>query len=57
MIVNPITLSFMGRLLVLPDFRNLVHNLDALDVELLLDFILYVCICIPRLYTIITYFL
>ncbi|KAF8351818.1 kinase-like domain-containing protein [Amanita rubescens] len=41
MIVNPTTLSFTGRLLVLPDFRNLVHNLDALDVELLLDFILY----------------
>ncbi len=57
MIANPTTLNFTGRLLVLPDFRNIVQNLDTLDVELLLDFILYVCICILCLYTIVAYFL
>ena len=41
-IVNQTILGLVRELLVLPNFRGIVANLDRLDVELLLDFILYV---------------
>jgi hypothetical protein len=42
LVVNQTILGLVRELLVLPDFRGIVANLDRLDVELLLDFILYV---------------
>ena len=43
-LVNPTILGLTGQLLVLPDFRSIVSETNGLDVELLLDFILCVCI-------------
>ena len=42
LVVNQTILHLVLELLVLPNFRGIVANLDRLDVELLLDFILYV---------------
>ena len=54
-LVNPIILGLTGQLLVLPDFRSIVSETNGLDVELLLDFILYVCIRSFRLRGIVAY--
>ena len=40
--VNRIILDLVRELLELPDFRSVVPGMDPLDIELLLDFILYV---------------
>ena len=56
LLANPTILSLAGKLLVLPDFRNIVTETNDLDVELLLDFILYVCIRSFRLHGIIAYY-
>jgi hypothetical protein len=42
LVVNETILGLVRELLILPNFRGIVANLDRLDVELLLDFILYV---------------
>ncbi|KAF8351828.1 kinase-like domain-containing protein [Amanita rubescens] len=41
LVVNQIILGLVCELLKLPDFRSIVPGMDPLDVELLLDFILY----------------
>ena len=56
LVVNQTILDLVRELLVLPNFRGIVANLDRLDVELLLDFILYVRIILPRLFDIATHF-
>ena len=55
-LVNPTILGLTSQLLVLPDFRNIVTETNDLDVELLLDFILYVCIRSFRLHGIVAYY-
>ena len=48
--VNQTILGLVRELLVLQNFRGIVVDLDRLDVELLLDFILYVRIHSPCLF-------
>ena len=56
LLVNPTILGLTSKLLVLPDFRNIVSETNALDVELLLDFILHVCISSFRLHGVVAYY-
>ena len=56
LVVNQIILNLVRELLVLPNFRGIIADLDRWDVELLLDFILYVRIILPRLFDIATHF-
>ena len=57
LLANPTILSLAGKLLVLPDFRNIVSEINVLDTELLLDFILYVRMHSFRLRGVVAYYL
>ena len=48
LVVNRIILDLVCKLLELPDFRSIVPGMHPPDVELLLDFILYVRIHLLR---------
>ena len=48
LVVNRIILGLVRELLELPDLHSIVPRMDPLDIELLLDFILYVRMHLPR---------
>jgi len=56
MLVNKVILQLVGKLLELPDYGTIVSETkDTSDVELLLDFILYVCWPPFHLFDIVSY--
>ncbi len=46
LIVNEAILRLTGELLILPDYHRVVSIMNVFDIELLLDFILHVCIMV-----------